>query len=595
MLLSLLLACPPEKEAEAGPAFGMILKDDGQLYAGTARIEITPEIIETYYDANGNNSFDGCYTDPAASREACNGETYDDVDGDGHFDGVWIAGFQSQRAASGVHDPLYVTAVVMSLNGEYVAMVGVDAIGVLENRIRDAADLVEAEGFDRDRLIVSSSHAHSGADTVGIWGLDEALITGVDPEYTASITAAIYDTVESAASTMVPVSPAVGIAHMDDPIFNGEPFGGTNPDPSIEAGMDDIRDPIIAAGDILSIALDGENGRVATIVEASGHPEVSGSGHSLLSADYPGTMRNWIEGTDGGTTLFVSGSLGGMQSASGAPIPVLDAAGNRVTDENGVQEYDAGENWDVVEDWGIHVGQAAQRAATDTQAWDKISIKKATYLIPVDNISFKLAFQVGLLDTPVEYVNQTTDCPGYGADPDNFGCLPGSSYILQLGPVTFGSVPGELFPELFWGVPDEPAMTDASLRSDDRRWVQVDKDCDSIDWGAVCVDEETVSATEDCDGPEGTACDGVCDCLHSHVAPYRISDNYDTPIVDLLPGTYKAPLGITNAYCGYIVPNPDFNTYATVLTEDGDHYEETNSCTSSFGELVLGAFTEMAQ
>jgi hypothetical protein len=73
-----------------------------------------------------------------------------------------------------------------------------------------------------------------------------------------------------------------------------------------------------------------------------------------------------------------------------------------------------------------------------------------------------------------------------------------------------------------------------------------------------------------------------------------VSDELPTPIIDLLPGTYKAPLGITNAYCGYIVPGPDFNTWVNVTTEQGDHYEETNSCTGSFGDLVLGAFTELA-
>lgn len=595
MLLSLLLACPPPEEVIAGPAFGMILKDDGQLYAGTGRVDITPEIKETYLDLNGNNSFDGCYTDPAASRESCNGESYDDANGNGYFDGVWIAGYQSQRAAAGVHDPISVTAVVMSLNGEYVALVGVDVIGVLENRIRDAADLVEAEGFNRDRLMVSSAHVHSSADSVGIWGLDEDLVSGADPEFTESITAAIYDAVESAASTMVAVSPTVGVAKMDDPIFNGEPFGGINPDPSIEGGMDDIRDPIIAAGDIFAIALDGTDGRVATIISASGHPEVSGSNHSQISADYPGAMRNWIEGTDGGTALFLSGALGGMQSPSGAPIPVVDEAGARVTDTEGNQVFDAEESFDVVNYWGIHVAQAAQGALTDTQPWDKIAIKKAEYLIPVDNVSFKLAFQVKLLDTPDSYVNQTSDCPEYGVDPDNFGCLPGSSYVLQLGPMTFGTVPGELFPELFWGVPDEPAMAEMALRNDDRRWVQHDRDCDDVDWTASCTDDDYFDVGVDCDGEEGTECDGRCDCLVSHVAPYRISDNYQTPIVDLLPGTYKAPMGIVNAYCGYIVPQPDFSTFATVLTSDRDHYEETNSCTQSFGELVLDAFTRMAE
>ena len=46
----------------------MILQEDGQLYAGVARVDITPENFETYSDLNGNHSFDGCITDPIAER-----------------------------------------------------------------------------------------------------------------------------------------------------------------------------------------------------------------------------------------------------------------------------------------------------------------------------------------------------------------------------------------------------------------------------------------------------------------------------------------------------------------------------------------------
>ena len=592
MLLAMLLACPEEKE-ETAPPLGMILKNDDQLYVGVARVDITPEITETYFDANGNNEFDGCLTDPTGTRGGCNGESFDDTNGDGRFDAIWIAGYQSKRAAQDVHDPLSATAVVMSLNGEYVAFVGIDVIGVLENRVRDAQDALEAKGFDRDRVIVSSSHAHSSADSAGIWGPDE-VTSGANPEFVASLTAAIEDTIETAASGMEPVSPRVGVAHLTAPEFNGEPFGGIIPDASVEAGLNDIRDPIITGGDIFSLAFDGANGRVATIVSASGHPEVTDSNHSSLSADYPGVIRDWIDTSDGGTTLFLSGALGGMQSAGGSTIPVVDEAGARVLDEAGDPVWTSEGGFEFSRMWGTLLAQEAQASLTDDQAWDKIRVRKAGYLIPVDNVSFKLAFQLHLLDTSNEYVVQTSDCPGYGSDFEVFGCVPAASWVIELGPLTFGSAPGELFPELFWGVPDEPAMADASLRGDDKRWVQEDPDCFALDFASVCKDTDSVDAPTDCDG-EGTECDGVCNCLQAHAAPYRTSDELPTPIVDLLPGTYKAPLGITNAYCGYIVPGPDFNTFVNVTTDDGDHYEETNSCTSSFGDLVLGAFHELAE
>ncbi len=573
-----------------GPPYGMILKEDGIVYAGAARVDITPTITETYEDLDGDNEFDGCYTDPSGTRGGCD-EPYDDANGNGYFDGTWIAGFQSKRAAQAVHDPLTVTAVVLSLDGEYVAIAGVDVIGVLENRVRDARDLLEADGFDRDRLLVSSSHAHSSADSVGIWGMDEDLVSGAHEEFTSSITAALVETVSMAASEMVAVSPTVGISRFDAPEFNGAPFGGINPDASVVQGINDIRDPLIPAGEVLAIALDGDEGRVATIVNASGHPEVSGSDHSLLSADYPGVVRDYIDGSAGGTTLFVSGALGGMQSALGAPIPAVDASGARVLDENGDPTWLTESSFDFVYAWGVHIAQAAEAALTDTQAWDQISVEHSEYLIPVDNTSFKLAFQIGLLDTPDEYVNQTSDCPGYGTNPDNFGCVPGASSVLRLGPVTFGAVPGELFPELFYGVPDEPSMADSTLRQGDKRWVQGDPDCAGVDWGTECVETDEVAGN----GCTDAGCDGTCDCLNHHEEPYRTSDAHPKTIAEMLPGTYKAPLGITNSYCGYIVPTPDFSTYVSVLTDDGDHYEETNSCSQSFGDLVLGGFADLAE
>ncbi|MFN7143328.1 MAG: hypothetical protein ACK4YP_06095 [Myxococcota bacterium] len=585
-----LVACSAPKDGEdtapaAAPPFGMILEEDGQLYAGVARIDITPTDFETYSDLNGNHSFDGCITDPTASRSGCD-EPFDDLDGDGRFDGVWIAGFGSARAALGVHDPITVTAVVLSLDGEYVALVGIDALGLLENRIRDTRDALAAAGFDRDRLIVSSSHSHQGPDTVGIYGIDEDLLTGIYPPFVDNIPVAIQDAVETAAGTMVAVSPTQGAVRMRDldPVFNGVPFGGINPDPSVEGGINDIRDPLIVADQVLAIALDGADGRVATIVNASGHPEVVGADNSEISSDYVGYLRDYTERRSGGLTVFLSGALGGMQSALGSTLPAIDEDGNRVLDETGAPtwiEDGDGPNWEFARTWGTLVGQAAEAALTDTTPWTSLRVRTADVLVPVDNASFKLAFQVNLLDTPHEYVVQDASCPGYGTNNELFGCVPTGVWTLELGPVTFGTVPGELMPELFWGVPDEAAMADASLRTTDRRWVQFDADCAAVPY-------------EDCKATDGSV--GDCDCLKHHAAPYRITDDTGVDTIEaMLPGTYKAPVGIANGYCGYIVPQPDYNTYVSVLTDDGDHYEETNSCSESFAPLVLEAFASLRE
>ena len=379
MALLILLACTGkenEDTAADAPPYGMILEEDGQLYAGAARVDITPTDFETYTDLNGNNSFDGCLTAPNADRTGCD-EPFDDLNGDGYFEGLWIAGFGSARAAQGVHDAITVTAVVMSLDGEYVAFVGVDALGVLENRIRDLRDRLEADGFDRDRVLVSSSHSHQAPDTVGIYGIDEDLISGIYPSFVESIPDAIYDAIGTASSEMVAVSPTQGSVHMRDldPAFNGAPFGGINPDDSIEGGINDIRDPLIVGDLVLAVALDGADGRVATIIDASGHPETVGDANSDLSADYVGYLRDYTEGRSGGTTLFVSGALGGMQSALGGTLPAIDDDGNRILDDKGqptwIDDSGDGAKWEFARTWGVLVGQAAEAALTDTSSWDK--------------------------------------------------------------------------------------------------------------------------------------------------------------------------------------------------------------------------------
>lgn len=582
-LLSATLACHGADKADdsvAAPPLGMILANDDQLYAGVARMDITPEIIETYTDLNGNNQFDGCMTDPTGTRVGCNEEGYDDVNGDSHFDGVWIAGYQSQRAALGVHDPITVGALALSLNEEYVVIVGIDVLGLLENRTRDVRDTLEAEGFDRNRLIISSSHSHSAPDVVGIWGMDLDLLTGTYPPFMDAIEGNIEDVVHLAAGDMVPVTPTQGLVHMsDDPTMNGAPFGGVNPNDRMIGGINDIRDPLIAADAVWALALDGADGRYATLISSSGHPEVSGSDHSLLSADFVGYARDYIEAHDGGTTLYVSGALGGMQSAGGSTLPAIDEAGERILDENGDPTWlEDADEWEGARTWGVEVAQAARAALTDSSAWESLRVRNQDMLIPVNNISFKLAFQTGLLDTPDEYVVMDSTCPGWGTDNDLFGCVPASVWEITLGPSVLGTSPGELMPELFYGVPEEPAMDDAALRPTDRRWVQASDACATTDF-ADCVDEKTV---------------GECDCLHHHATPYRISDAGAGTIESLMPGTYKVPIGIANAYCGYIVPQPDFNTYVSVLTEDGDHYEETNSCSKDFATLIQDTWLALA-
>ncbi|MDP7112694.1 MAG: hypothetical protein QGH45_12060, partial [Myxococcota bacterium] len=134
-LLALAVGCPGEDDDDsAGPGddddapLGMILANDGVTYAGAASIDVTPDVVETWTDHNGDGTFDGCLDDPDATGEYCS-EPFDDVDGDGWFDAIFIGGYGPMRPANGVHDPITVRAVVLSHDGEYLALVGMDLVG----------------------------------------------------------------------------------------------------------------------------------------------------------------------------------------------------------------------------------------------------------------------------------------------------------------------------------------------------------------------------------------------------------------------------------------------------------------------------------
>ena len=101
----------------------------GPIKVGFAALPITPEVVDTWNDTNGDAKF----------REK-DGDTYNDLNNNGKFDAIWIAGFSNQRAANGVHDD------VVDIRKQIPAQAGIDY------------------------ALISSTHTHESNDLIGIWG-----------------------------------------------------------------------------------------------------------------------------------------------------------------------------------------------------------------------------------------------------------------------------------------------------------------------------------------------------------------------------------------------------------------------------------------
>ena len=585
-LLLTLLACapgsPPDDTGASAP-FGMPLRVDGQLYAGVARVDITPAIPETYQDLDGDAYFDGCTNDPGATRPGCD-EPFDDADGDGDFDAVWMGGWGGGgRAARDVHDPLWVTALVLALDGEYVAIVSIDAVGLLEYRSSRAREALAAQGFAADRVIVSADHTHQGPDTVGLWGDLDALVTGLDADYQVEVEGAIVDAVGTAAGGMVPVRPSQGAVHLSelDPAYSGAPFGGTNPNPGMLGLVHDGRDPIVVDDQVLTLALDTDEGRLVTLLSYSAHPEGVGWQNESLSADYVYFLRDRIERAVGGTPMFLASAVGGMQSAWNGTLPLVDEAGERVLDGDGAPVFiDAG-GWDYARSEGVLVADAALGTQLDQRPWEHIQVRSAPVLLPITNIGFEVALRMELLDQPWDTLRRDGSCLGYGQDSHVIGCLEAGVWALELGPLGFGTVPGELLPELFDGVPEEPGMRDAGARAGDGRWPHHPPACDEASW-EVCRVNET---------------DGECDCTEMHAAPYTLSFEEGAPALrSLLPGDYRAVIGLANGYVGYVIPEPDYSLVTNALTGlEGNHSEEWYSAGEQMAPVVQAGWRTLGE
>ncbi|MEQ1503488.1 MAG: hypothetical protein ABMB14_14725 [Myxococcota bacterium] len=605
-MLSLLLACTsdPEPTPAAGSPLGIPLVHDGVLYAGAAAIDVTPEIRETFTDLDGDSTWDG-------------DEPYVDADGSGTFDPVWIAGYGPLRPANGVHDPVWARAVVVAIDGEYVALVGLDLVGLGHPRIWQARDALVADGFAPERLIVSSTHDHQGPDTMGLWGNPIGGIPGFDPAYQDRIAQAIEQAVRDAAAAMVPVDLTVGRVAMRDrgPWMNGPRFGGKNPDERFHGMIHDGRDPVVVSDQLLVLQGVGDAGTVFTLTNWSGHPEVRSESNNDLSSDWVGVTRAVLEAEYGGIAVHLPESLGGMQSALNGQLPLVLDDGTHVLatcdaaavadpadadcfgQPEGADRIDADgdhvpvwaeqDSWAFVTSHGWAIAEAAIDAlAAGAPVTGPLRVDREPFVLPISNEAYNVLGPIGLFDIGLDQaITDSAACPE--VSDDVLGCFEAHVFRLELGPVGFLSVPGELLPELAWGLP-----------TDDPRWVT--EAADPAARGADATyfwqhDPDCTATVPDYEACRDTLAIGDCDCLTLHAWPYRLSDQPGrAPLLDHLDTEYRAMIGMADSYFSYVIPEPDFNRAVSLFTDDGDHYEDTVSAASVFADRVLDAHQRLA-
>ena len=621
MLLTFFLLSCNDKETE-----------DKNLYVGIASVKLLPDNFEanfeTHNETTGDYEFNGCVEKNEITSK-CK-ETFNDLNNNGIFEPIWIGGFDFNRPATGVHDPIKAVALYVKYKNDYFVLVGMDLVGLMFNRIDEARDLLEEQGLNRDKVLFSSSHTHQGPDVVGIWGQpftsmsSGSSVSGINKKFQESLPGKLAEAVLKAKENLTKVEMKVSSVKMREvnPYFNGAKFGGKNPKNHLVGLLNDIRDPIIVNDDLFTLAFnDNEGNRVATLVNFSGHPEIVGDENTLISADYIYYLRKWHEEKAGGTAMFLPSSLGGMMSAYRSYVPLVDDSGvwqyqkctqedidNAVfkcstagddkldEDDEKIPEWAERDSYDLARSFGYILAQIGEEGLdkADIEEFDSINMVVEPLKIPVSNRNYELMEMLGLLELGGETLDQTDEtCPWYGkqeeVDEYIMGCMPASVNYVKLGPWEAISAPGELFPELYLGIPNEDEFTNEALRgSESKRFPQHNINCTNVEF-ADCREKMKVRNLEG----------EVCECLAYHSVPYTLDeDTTFQPVVGFFKeAKYRAIIGNGNGYGGYIVPSSDIN-WAANMDEDGDHYEETVSASpkyfsSQFLKAVKNLFNKL--
>jgi Neutral/alkaline non-lysosomal ceramidase, N-terminal len=294
---------------------------------------------------------------------------------DVHAGKVYMAGFGFNRVATGVHDDLYARCMAIEAGGKTLVFCAADLIGLFHPDVLKVREKVKARLPGVTQVIVASTHDHEGPDTLGLWG-PALLRSGVNMKYLNWVVDRIADTAVRAGSNMQEAS--MTIAREDSPLLKLLQDDSRPPY---------VKDPYLFVMRLVSAA---NHEPISTLVNWSDHPETLDSKNTLITADYPHWLCQYVEEHDGGTAVFMNGSIGGLISTLGDQVSLLDPKTGQVAKDG---------TWEKAELAGNAVGEMTVRALRlngQRVKVDRIVIRKAVIDVPLGNSVFRLDQGMGV-------------------------------------------------------------------------------------------------------------------------------------------------------------------------------------------------------
>lgn len=397
-----------------------------EVKAGFAKVNISPDLTDTWTDANGDAKFN-----PE------DGDTYVDVNGNGQFDGVWLAGFHNGRAAQGILDPLWARAMVLDDGEHQIALCVIDMIGFGNDEVIATRKMILDSQPELDYVIIASTHVHSSPDVMGMWGASD-YERGVDPAYLVKVQKGIESAVNAAFSSR---EPAV--------------FRFTQENERLRQLVGDTRDPQVFddALKLMQVLAKDSGETLGTLMNWGNHPETLWLENTLITSDFADPWREMvekgiIEGDStlipgvGGVAIFLNGAIGGLMTTHPS-MSVQDPF---------TQESFQKQDQKKLLAQGRALAQITLETLADSSALQVeragIALRAKSLELRMDNQLFHLAAFLGIFDrgfTQWKHIRSEVSA-------------------WTFGPATFVHVPGELYPEILHGGIESPEGADFEIQ-----------------------------------------------------------------------------------------------------------------------------------
>lgn len=232
--------------------------------------------------------------------------------------GAPMAGYYSNRAATGVHDDLHAKAIVFEKDGVKVTLVACDMVSIPRPIVDEARSQIQRTlNIPPSHVMISATHSHTGPVILG--GPSRYNLEGemkeIAVKYTAELPGKIAEAAQKANAALSPVRIRSGIGREDSLAFNrrfhmkngtvGWNPGKLNPNIVRPAGSID--------GSVPVVFVESTSGKpVAAYVNYAVHLDTFGG--TQYSADYAYPLGKILSAAKGNDllTLFTIGTAGNI-------------------------------------------------------------------------------------------------------------------------------------------------------------------------------------------------------------------------------------------------------------------------------------------